>query len=119
MGDSRFYSLDHAPERGDTASLERSQMHVTIRRYSGSPELADALAARESDVRDLITGIDGFRAYYLVRDADGESTTISVFDAASGGQESNRRAAEWLRENLPDLSVSPPEVTAGEAVISF
>jgi hypothetical protein len=94
-------------------------MHVTIRRYSGSPELADALAARESEVRDIITGIGGFQAYYLIRGADGEATSISAFDSESGAEESNRRAAEWLRENLPDLSVSPPEVTAGEAVISF
>jgi len=94
-------------------------MHVTIRRYSGSPELADALAGRESDVRELISGIDGFRAYYLIRGADGEATSISAFDSASGGDESNRVAAEWLRENLPDLSVAPPEVIAGEAVIAF
>jgi hypothetical protein len=94
-------------------------MHVTIRRYSGSPELADALAARESEVRDIITGIDGFRAYYLIRGVDGEATSISAFDNESGGQESSRRAAEWLRENLPDMSVAPPEVIAGEAVISF
>jgi heme-degrading monooxygenase HmoA len=94
-------------------------MHVTIRRYSGSPELADALVARESEVRDIITGIGGFQAYYLIRGADREATSISVYDSKSGAEESNRRAAEWLRENLPDLSVSPPEVTAGEAVISF
>jgi hypothetical protein len=94
-------------------------MHVTIRRYSGSPELANALVARESEVRDIITGIGGFKAYYLIRGGDGEATSISVFDSESGGEESNRRAAEWLRENLSDLSVSPPEVTAGEAVISF
>jgi hypothetical protein len=94
-------------------------MHVTIRRYSGSPELADALVARESEVRDLITGIDGFQAYYLVRGGDGEATSISVYDDASGADESNRTAAAWLRENVPDLSVSPPEVTAGEAVLSF
>jgi hypothetical protein len=94
-------------------------MHVTIRRYSGSPELADALVARESDVREIISSIDGFHAYYLVRGADGEATSISVYGSESGAEESNRRAAAWLRENLPDLSVSPPEVTAGEALISF
>ena len=94
-------------------------MHVTIRRYSGSPELADVLVARESEVRDIITGIDGFQAYYLIRGADGEATSITAYDSESGAEESNRRAAEWLRENVPDLSVSPPEVTAGEAVISF
>jgi len=94
-------------------------MYVTIRRYSGSPELADTLVARESEVRDLITGIGGFQAYYLIRGADGEATSITAFDSESGAEQSNRLAADWLRENAPDVSVSPPEVTAGEAVISF
>jgi heme-degrading monooxygenase HmoA len=94
-------------------------MHVTIRRYSGSPDLADALVARQGEVRDLITGIAGFKAYYLVRGGDGEASSISVFDDEAGGEESSRRAAAWLRESVPDLSVGPPEVTAGEAVLSF
>jgi heme-degrading monooxygenase HmoA len=94
-------------------------MHVTIRRYSGSPELADTLVARQSEVRDLITGIDGFQAYYLVRGADGEATSISAYDTGTGAEESNRRASEWLRDNVPNMVVSPPEVTAGEAALSF
>ena len=70
-------------------------------------------------MRDLITGIDGFKAYYLIRGADGEATSITAYESESGAEESNRRAAEWLRENAADLSVSAPEVTAGETVISF
>lgn len=70
-------------------------------------------------MRDIITGINGFKAYYLIRGGDGEATSITAYDSESGAEESNRRAVEWLRENVPDLSVSPPEVTAGEAVISF
>ena len=70
-------------------------------------------------MRDLITGIDGFRAYYPIRSGDGEATSISAYDSESGGEESTRVAAEWLGENLSDLSVSPPEVTTGEAVLSF
>jgi hypothetical protein len=54
-----------------------------------------------------------------VRGGDGEAASISVFDDEAGGEESSRRAAAWLRESLPDLSVGPPEVTAGEAVLSF
>ena len=94
-------------------------MHVTIRRYSNSPELADALVGRADDVRRIISEIDGFRAYYLVRGGDGEATSISVFDDAGGGEEPSRAAAAWLRENLGDLPLSPPEIVAGEAVLSF
>jgi heme-degrading monooxygenase HmoA len=91
-------------------------MHATIRSYGGNAELADRLAARQGDVRALIEGIDGFQAYYLLRSDDG-TVSISVFEDAAGAEESNRVAAAWLAENMPDVSVSPPSVTAGEVVI--
>ncbi len=93
-------------------------MHATIRSFSGG-NLADALAGRESDVRQVIETIDGFRAYYLVRTSSGDTLTISVFDDATGGEESTRRAVEWIRENLADLSIGPPQVTSGEVIFSF
>jgi len=52
-------------------------------------------------------------------DDRGEATSVSVFDDASGAEESNRQAADWLRENLTEMSPSPPDVIAGDAVLSF
>ena len=92
-------------------------MHATIRSYGGNTALADRLAERQGDVRALIEGIDGFQAYYLVR-GDKDTVSISIFDSAAGAEESNRVAAAWLKENMPDVSVSPPSVTAGDVVIS-
>jgi hypothetical protein len=94
-------------------------MHVTFRYYQGSGELVDALVAKESEVKRLITGIDGFRAYYLVPTGDDSAVSVSVYDNASGGEESSRQAAAWVAENLSDLNVSPPMVSSGEAVIAF
>jgi hypothetical protein len=93
-------------------------MYAVIRAYPGNSELADKLAEREGDVRQLLTGIDGFKAYYLLKLAEGTST-ISVFDDQAGADESTRVAAAWLAENLPDLNVAPPYVTAGEVTIAF
>ena len=93
-------------------------MYATIRSYSGS-ELADALATRQSDIRQVLEEIDGFRAYYLIRTTDGNAVTVSVFDDQAGAEESTRAAAAWLSENLADLSVSPPQVTTGEVAFSF
>ena len=70
-------------------------------------------------MRGLLAGIEGFRAYYLFRDDRGEATSVSIFDDASGAEESNRQAADWLRENLTEMSPSPPDVIAGDAVLSF
>jgi len=93
-------------------------MYAVIRAYSGNSELADRLAEREEDVRQLISGINGFKAYYLLRLAEGTST-ISVFEDQAGAEESTRVAAAWVAENLPDLNVAAPYVTAGEVLIGF
>jgi quinol monooxygenase YgiN len=100
------------------APRKETPVHVTIRTYS-SPGLVDALLDNESEVRRVITEIDGFRAYYLARTGGGAAVTISVFDDERSGEESTRRAVEWLRENLADLFDSPPQVTRGEVVFSF
>ncbi len=92
-------------------------MYATVRTYSGGSGLADALVSHEADVKSLVSGIDGFRAYYLVRTADG-TVSISVYDDEAGANESNRAAADWIRENLPELGGSAPQVSAGEVVIS-
>ena len=92
-------------------------MHATIRRYEGNTELADRLAERQGEIKALIEGIEGFQAYYLVR-GDNGTASISIFDNPAGAEESNGIAAKWLAENMSDLSVSPPAVTAGEVVIS-
>ena len=93
-------------------------MYAVIRAYAGNPDLADTLAERAEDVRQLISGIDGFKAYYLLKLAEG-TTTIGVFEDQEGAEESSRAAAAWLAENLPDLNVAAPYVTAGEVLLDF
>ena len=94
-------------------------MYVTMRYYAGNTELADALVKNESEVKRLISGIDGFRSYYLIHTESGDAVSISVYDDKRGADESTRLAREWIGENLPDLEVSPPNVSEGEAVIAF
>jgi hypothetical protein len=93
-------------------------MYAVIRAYPGNSDLADALVEREEDVRQLIGGINGFKAYYLLKLTEGTST-ISVFEDREGAEESSRVAAAWLTENLPDLNVAAPYVTAGEVLVGF
>jgi heme-degrading monooxygenase HmoA len=93
-------------------------MFATIRVYTGTNDLADALVENESEVKRIISEIDGFQSYHLVRTADG-AASVSVYDDEAGAAESNRAAAAWLKENLPDLQVAAPQVSAGEVVIHF
>jgi hypothetical protein len=92
-------------------------MYATVRVYEASPDLADALAGRADDIKQLLRGIDGFEAYYLVK-TDGGAVSVSVYDDKSGAEESNRVAAGWLRENMPDLPGTTPQISAGEVVVS-
>jgi heme-degrading monooxygenase HmoA len=93
-------------------------MYATVRSYSGSTELTDALVANAGAVEQLISGIDGFKAYYLVRTADG-AASISVYESEAGATASTGAAAAWIRENLPDLAGNAPQVSAGEVVLNF
>jgi heme-degrading monooxygenase HmoA len=90
-----------------------------MRSYEGSSELADALVDQQSEVHEVLAGIEGFRAHYLVRTGADATTTISVYDSEAGTEESARAAAAWLREDLPDLNVQAPAVSGGEAAIVF
>jgi len=92
-------------------------MYATVRVYADSPDLADALAEREDEVKQLLSGIDGFEAYYLVK-TDVGAVSVSVYDTKSGADESNTVAAGWLRENLPDLAGSTPQISEGQVVVS-
>ena len=93
-------------------------MYATIRTYAGNSGLADALVANAGAVKSLISGIDGFKAYYLVRTADG-AASVSVFEDEAGANASTSAAAAWIRDNLPDAPDAPPQVSAGEVVINF
>jgi hypothetical protein len=93
-------------------------MYATVRTYAGNRELADALVENESEVKRIISGIDGFKAYYLIRTADG-AASVSVYENEAGAEASNKAAAAWLGENLPNLAVAAPQVSAGEVVIDL
>jgi hypothetical protein len=104
-----------APQDGDPH--RRSLLvYATVRTYSASPELAGALVGKADEVKRLISEIAGFKAYYLVRTADG-AVSVSVYEDESGAEESTKAAAAFIRENLPGVGGAAPQVYSGEVVI--
>jgi hypothetical protein len=91
-------------------------MHVTMRYYAGNTELADRLATRADEIRSVIGAVPGFRAYYLVR-LDDATVSITVCDDEAGTTESTRVAADWIRDNMPELATSPPMVSGGPVTL--
>jgi hypothetical protein len=92
-------------------------MYVTTRRYKNAAALADAMASRKGDVKELLSAVPGFVSYYATRDGD-SVTSVSVYNDKAGCDESTRRAGEWVRANVKPAPPSP-EVSSGEAFINF
>jgi hypothetical protein len=94
-------------------------MHAVVRSYAGqgASELFDALEQREDAIRDVIGGVSGFQSYVAFRTSDG-GVTVSVYEDKDGAEESSRRAAEWVKENV-DATVDPPTIAEGSTFIQF
>ena len=95
-------------------------MYAVVRRYSGAgaEELFDLLGEREEDVKDLISGVPGFVSYAAFRTGDGGGTTVTVCEDQTGTDESSRRAAEWVKENLSATGAAPA-ISEGSTVLQF
>lgn len=94
-------------------------MYVVVRRYTGASKLVDVMVERQAEVKDLISSVPGFRAYYAVNTGNGGVATITACDDQAGTSESSRRAAEWVRNNVSGVTISPPEISEGETYINF
>jgi hypothetical protein len=93
-------------------------MYVVVRHYTGAAQLFDTMEQRKGDVEQLLRGVPGFVAYYCFR-SGGEGASVTVCNDRTGTQESTRVAGEWIRQNVPGLTASPPTVTEGESFIQF
>ena len=94
-------------------------MYVVVRSYSeqGASALFDLLGEREEDVQTLIGGVPGFVSYAAFRSGDG-GMTVTICQDKAGTDESSRRAAEWVKENV-NTTVDPPAITEGSTVLQF
>jgi hypothetical protein len=77
----------------------------------------DLLGQREEDVTSLIGGVPGFVSYAAFRSGDGGST-MTVCEDKAGTDESSRRAADFVKENLGSTG-NPPAITEGTTVLQF
>jgi hypothetical protein len=94
-------------------------MYATVRIYAREGGLVAGMLEHEESVKSAISAVAGFQAYTMVTTSDGRAVSITVCDDQAGVEESNRAAAAWIAENLPDLSIAPPAISAGEVAISF
>jgi hypothetical protein len=91
-------------------------MYAAIRTYKSSDAGEVSRRASRGFV-PIVRGTPGFVAYYIVDGGDGTVASINVFEDQAGADESTRRAAEWVADNLAELIDSGPEVVAGEVTV--
>jgi hypothetical protein len=94
-------------------------MYAVVRTYSGpgASEIFDVIEQREEDVKALITGVPGFVNYAAVRSGDG-GVTVTVCEDKAGTDESSRRAAEFVKENV-SATANAPAITEGNTILQF
>ena len=93
-------------------------MYAVIRRYTGAATLIDVLERSSQEIERLMSAVPGFVAYHAIRAGD-TLVTVSVCQDRAGTDETTRRAAQWVRDNVPAGAVGAPEITAGEAILNF
>ena len=94
-------------------------MYAVVRTYSGqgASEVFDLMVQLEEDVKNLIGGVPGFVSYTALRSGDG-GITVTVCQDKTGTEESSRRAAQFIKENV-SATVNPPVITEGSTVIQL
>ena len=93
-------------------------MYASIRRGKANPGATAEIAQRVKDsFVPIISQVPGFVAYYVVNLGDDMLATVSIFENQAGAEESARRAADWVKQDLAPLMASPLEIMVGEVVV--
>lgn len=88
-------------------------MYISVRRYQVDAQSVDEIVQRvDAEFVPIIRQAPGFVAYYAIDGGDGTIASISIFRDQAGAEESNRRAADWVRMTGP-LFPGAPQITAG------
>ena len=93
-------------------------MYAVVRTYEDeAPDVVEQIRARGDGFREVLRGIDGFVAYYLIDAGPGRVTTVGVFADRAGAEESTRAGAKFVGEHLAGWVPNPPTVVHGEVAL--
>jgi hypothetical protein len=98
----------------EASPMAGEQGYLVIRQYQLAPghTMAELSALVQSGFIPILQQVPGFQDYVLVESDEGV-LSISVFADQTGAEESTRRAADWVQENLTGFFTGPPAVATG------
>ena len=89
-------------------------MHGVLRHYTLDAKNISEVVRRVADGAILILkGISGFVSYAIMDAGHGHMVTYSVYESEAGTEESTKKAAGWVKENIASMLPTPPRVVAG------
>ena len=91
-------------------------MYTSIRRYQVNSAAEFTRLVNEGFV-PIIQNAPGFIAYYGVDSGKGVWTSVSIFETEAEADESNRMAADFVKNHLKPLIDAGPEITVGNLVV--
>ena len=95
-------------------------MFAAIRYYQADPPSIDEVVRRvQEDFVPLIRDMRGFVSYFILVPSEREEdiVSVSVFENQQSAEESNRKAADWVVQNLSELLRPTPELASGQVVV--
>jgi quinol monooxygenase YgiN len=95
-------------------------MFAAIRYYRAEPPSIDEVVRRvEQDFVPVIRGMAGFVSYFVLvpSEREEEIVSVSVFEDQRSAEDSNRKATEWVAQNLSELLRPSPEFADGQVVV--
>ncbi len=100
-----------SPSAGTPAA---GRAFLAVRQYqlASGRTMEELTAAVESGFVPILREVPGFLEYILVETSEGV-LSVSVFADQAGAEESTRRAADWVQQNLAEFFAGPPMVTTG------
>jgi hypothetical protein len=91
-------------------------MYASIRKYKVHSSQEFSRLVNEGFM-PIISQSPGFIAYYGVDSGSGIWSSVSIFETKAEADESNRMAADFVKQNLAALIDSGPEITVGDLVV--
>lgn len=91
-------------------------MYGTIRRYKVTKPKEFNERVNGSFI-NVIRKVPGFISYVAIDEGDGWWASVSLFESKEGIIQSDKVAADWVKQNASDLTSGSPEITAGIVVV--
>ena len=95
-------------------------MFAAIRYYQADPPSIEEVVRRvQEEFVPLIRDMRGFVSYFILVPSEREEdiVSVSVFEDQQSAEESNRKAAELVVQNLSELLLPTPEFASGQVVV--